>query len=102
MSTNPTRDFEAELERVIAARVVEAEHRLKDRVVALIRECDAREDARDASIQKFLNEDGDLNEDEYTYSEYDEAADDAAREARDDLASLLNSLRELAGLPAHV
>ncbi|MGW4158728.1 hypothetical protein [Streptomyces sp. NPDC004788] len=85
----------AESERTTEVSITENTPSVTDQLRALIDHYQGREDARTKLIQSFLNEDGDLDEDKYTWSEYDEATDDSSHAARDDLGNLLG---ELAGL----
>ncbi|MEU8621392.1 hypothetical protein [Streptomyces sp. NPDC048623] len=85
----------AESERTTEVGTTETTLSVTDQLRALIDHYQGREDARTRSIQSFLNEDGDLDEGKYTWSEYDQATDDSSHAARDDLGNLLG---ELAGL----
>ncbi|MFD7976749.1 hypothetical protein [Streptomyces sp. NPDC059071] len=85
----------AEPERTTEVSTTETTPSVTDQLRALIDHYQGREDARTKSIQSFLNEDGDLDEDKYTWSEYDQATDDSSHAARDDLGKLLG---QLAGL----
>ncbi|USH44644.1 hypothetical protein SEA_BROPLEASE_60 [Streptomyces phage BroPlease] len=98
MSNDPIETIRRELEKLVSHKVDE----VKSQVIALVEQYEAREAKREADIQSFFNEEGDVDTDKYSYEQYDEVVDDSAHEARDDLGGLLRELRELLNVPAQV
>ncbi|MFJ3775258.1 hypothetical protein ACIPX0_26555 [Streptomyces sp. NPDC090075] len=85
------------LDQAIREQASHEEQGLKDQIRTLIEKYQTRDTQRDAAIRSFQDEGGDLKEDEFTWSEYDEVLDDSAHEARGDLGGLLRQLSELVG-----
>ncbi|AFU62040.1 hypothetical protein phiHau3_62 [Streptomyces phage phiHau3] len=98
MSNDPIKELEQGILELISHQV----HVVKGQVIALVEQYEAREAKREADIQSFFNEEGDVDTDKYSYEQYDEVVDDAGQEARDDLGGLLRELRELLNVPAQV
>ncbi|MFE0964091.1 MULTISPECIES: hypothetical protein [Streptomyces] len=80
----------------------EVNETVKTSIIALIEQYEAREAERQAQIDSYLDEEGDVDTEKYTYEEFDETVDDNAQFAREDLQSLLAELRTALNAPAQV